>query len=167
MLLEIVAIRNYCYKQISGRYTGMKEIYTTILKLKYFCTCNENKISSSWNISLAELKGVNAMESHESLTCSELAEKMNLSPSRGSRIIDNLVRKGYLFREIQDQDRRTTFLSLTKRGEKLKYNITREQKAFEDILTSKLNSQEIESVKKGLAILEKVLNQSKKEIKNS
>ena len=157
MLLEIIVI--------SKLVVGMKEIYTTILRLKYFCTCNENKISSSWHISLAELKGINAMESHESVTCSELAEKINLSPSRGSRIIDNLVRKGYLFREIQDQDRRTTLLYLTKRGEKLKYNITREQKAFEDMLTSKLSSQEIESVRKGLATLEKILNQSEKEIK--
>jgi len=92
---------------------------------------------------------------------------MNLSLSRGSRIIDNLVRKGYLFREIKDQDRRTTLLYLTKRGKKLKYEIKREQKAFEDMLTSKLSSQEIKSIKKGLETLEKVLNQSNKEIRNS
>jgi len=145
----------------------MQKIYQIILKLKRFCTCNEDKISSSCHISVAELKGISAIEYQESVSCSGLSQKMNLSLSRGSRIIDNLVRKGYLFREIKDQDRRTTLLYLTKRGKKLKYEIKREQKAFEDMLTSKLSSQEIKSIKKGLETLEKVLNQSKKEIRNS
>ena len=145
----------------------MKEIYTTILKLKYFCVCNESRISFSCQISLAELKGINAMEKNKSITCSALSEKMNLSPSRGSRIIDNLVKKGCLIRKIMDNDRRATLLYLSKKGEKIKNDINREQKTFEQKLRSELSSQEIESIEVGLNILEKFLvNNIKKEIKN-
>jgi len=145
----------------------MQKIYQTILNLKKYCICNEDKISSSCHISMAELKGINAIEYQESISCAKLSQKMNLSPSRGSRIIDNLVRKGYLFREIKDQDRRMTLVCLTKRGEKLKYDIKKEQMAFENMLTSELSSQEIESIKEGLAVLEKVLNHIEKDWKNS
>jgi DNA-binding MarR family transcriptional regulator len=135
----------------------MKEIYAIILNLKYFCSCNENRISSSCHISSAELRSINAIERHKSITCSELAEKIRLSPSRISRITDNLAKKGYLSRQVKDYDRRTTLLYLTKKGEKMKDEINREQKNFERLLTSKLSTQEIESIKIGLKKLENIL----------
>ena len=142
----------------------MKEIYDTILKIKHFCTCTESKISSSCHIGLAEFKGINAMENHKNITCTELSERMNLSPSRGSRIIDNLVKKGYLLRKIKDCDRRSTLLYLTEKGEKIKNEIHQEQKNFEQKINSKLSAKEIESVKAGLKTLEKILVYNKKEI---
>ena len=138
----------------------MERIYQIILNLKRLCLCNEDRISSSCQIHVAEFKGISAIDYQESISCSALSQKMNLSLSRGSRIIDNLVRKGYLFREAKDQDRRITLVCLTEKGRKLKHKITNEQLAFEELLTSRLSSQEIEIVKRGLKTLEKALNQN-------
>lgn len=138
-------------------YDDMKEIYSIILNLKYFCNCNENRISASCQISSAELRGINAIERHKSITCSELAEKIRLSPSRISRITDNLAKKGYLSRQVKDHDRRTTFLYLTEKGKKMKDDINGKQKKFEQLLTAKLSTQEIESIKIGLKKLENIL----------
>jgi DNA-binding MarR family transcriptional regulator len=135
----------------------MKEIYEIILKLKYFCYCHESRISTSCQISLGELKGIKVMEEEQALTCSDIAKKINLSPSRGSRIIDNLVRKGLLLRKIKENDRRTTLLYLTKKGREVMKNIDREEKKFEHLLTSELGSEDIEIIKKGLKLLERIL----------
>ncbi len=135
----------------------MNEIYEMILKLKNFCNSNESRISSSCHISLAELKGINTMKKEAEITCSKLAEKMELSPSRVSRITDNLTKKGYLCRQTRDNDRRSTFLCLTKKGEEIKEEINREQKNFQKLLETELNVQEIESIKIGLKKLEKIL----------
>ncbi len=140
----------------------MKEIYDIILKIRHFCTCNESKISSSCHIGLAEFKGINAMENNKNVTCTELSERMNLSPSRGSRIIDNLVKKGYLLRKIKDYDRRSTLLCLTEKGKKIKHEINQEQRSFEQKISSELNVQEIESIIIGLKTLEKFLVHNKK-----
>ena len=140
----------------------MKEIYTTILKIKYFCLCNESRISASCHIGMSELKCINAIENYDGMTCSELSDRMNLSPSRGSRIIDNLVKKGYLSRRVKDYDRRSTFLYLTDKGKKIKDNINREQRCLEKSLSSKLSIQEIESIRIGLKTLEKFLVYNKK-----
>ncbi len=135
----------------------MNEIYEIILKLKNFCNSNESRISSSCHISLAELKGINTMKKGGEITCSKLAEKMDLSPSRVSRITDNLTKKGYLCRQTKDNDRRSTFLCLTKKGEEIKEEINREQKNFQNLLEAELNVQEIESIKIGLKKIEKIL----------
>lgn len=140
----------------------MKEIYDIILKIKYFCVCNETKISSACHIGMAELKGINALGNNENITCTELAKRMNLSLSRGSRIIDSLVKKGYLLRKAKDHDRRFTLLYLTEKGKELKNDIIKEQKTFEENINTELTAQEIESIKKGLKTLEKFLVYNKK-----
>ena len=44
---------------------------------------------------------------------------MNLSPSRLTRIIDGLVEKEYIIREIDPNDRRNMRVMLSKRGKQL------------------------------------------------
>lgn len=139
----------------------MKEIYDIILRLKDFCASNENQISSICNVSLGELKGINAINTHENITCTELSKRIYLSPSRGSRIIDNLVKKGYLSRKVKDCDRRSILLCLTDKGERIKDEISHEQKIFDKHLHSMLSNQEIVSLKKGLKILDKIINNKK------
>jgi len=146
----------------------MDKIYSTILKLKYFCNCNERNIHLNCHISLAELKGISAIKKDNLITCSQLAEEISLSPSRVSRITDSLVRKGYITRKTKNNDRRSTFLGLTKKGEKIKEKINKEQKNFEQILLSNLSTQEIEVIKKGLKKLEQILvYNTKKELTNA
>ncbi len=135
----------------------MNDIYEQILKLKYFCHCHERRISTYCQISLAELKGLKAMEGEESITCSDFSKKINLSPSRSSRIIDNLVRKGLLLRKIGENDRRSTLLYFTDKGWGLKESIRLEEEKFEQLLTSELGSEDIEIIRKGLKLLEKIM----------
>ena len=135
----------------------MKNTYELILKLKHFCHCNERKISIDCQINLAELKGIKAMGWDEAITCSDFSKRINLSPSRSSRIIDNLVKKKLLLRKTREDDRRSIFLYLTKKGWELKENIAQEEKKFEQLLAAQLNDADIEIIKKGLKLLEKVM----------
>jgi DNA-binding MarR family transcriptional regulator len=70
------------------------------------------------------------MASEESLNNKDVAEIMNLSPSRITRIMDGLVKKGYMLREIDKVDRRNMRIALSKRGKNL---TTRLNNAFIDI----------------------------------
>lgn len=135
----------------------MKNTYELILKLKYFCHCNERKISTYCQINLAELKGIKAMGRDEAITCSDFSKRINLSPSRSSRIIDNLVKKKLLLRKTREDDRRSILLYLTKKGWELKENIAQEEKKFEQLLAAQLSDADIEIIKKGLKLLEKVM----------
>ena len=135
----------------------MKNTYELILRLKHFCHCNERKISTYCQINLAELKGIKAMGRDEAITCSDFSKRINLSPSRSSRIIDNLVKKKLLLRKTREDDRRSILLYLTKKGWELKENIAQEEKKFEQLLAAQLSDADIEIIKKGLKLLEKVM----------
>lgn len=135
----------------------MKNTYELILKLKHFCHCNERKISIDCQINLAELKGIKAMGWDEAITCSDFSKRINLSPSRSSRIIDNMVKKKLLLRKTREDDRRSILLYLTKKGWGLKENIAQEEKKFEQLLAAQLSDADIEIIKKGLKLLEKVM----------
>lgn len=55
---------------------------------------------------------------------------MNLSPSRLTRIIDGLVEKEYIIREIDSNDRRNMRVMLSRRG---KYLVNQLNKAYVQI----------------------------------
>jgi len=67
----------------------------------------------------AEFKCLRLMGSEEGLNNKDIAERMNLSASRITRIIDGLVKKGYVQREIDKGDRRNMKIRLSRRGNNL------------------------------------------------
>jgi MarR family transcriptional regulator, organic hydroperoxide resistance regulator len=52
----------------------------------------------------------------QSLTMNELSDKLNLNSSTMTRVIDNLVRDGYITRTRDEVDRRIVLVSLTNEG---------------------------------------------------
>jgi DNA-binding MarR family transcriptional regulator len=66
------------------------------------------------------LKGIKAIDGEEALTCADFSKRISLSPSRSSRIIDNLVKKKLLLRKTREDDRRSILLYLTEKGWELK-----------------------------------------------
>ena len=94
------------------------------------CQEKESRLAKQHNLFEAEFKCLRLMSSEENPNNKEIAEKMNLSPSRITRIMDGLIKKGYMFREINPADRRNMVLSLSKRGKNL---TTRLNNAFIDV----------------------------------
>jgi DNA-binding MarR family transcriptional regulator len=70
----------------------------------------------------------------------EIAERMRLSQSRLTRIMDGLVKKGYMNREIDKSDRRNMKLSLSRRGKILSKKVN---DAFIDIHSEILKEIEV------------------------
>lgn len=53
----------------------------------------------------------------DGLTMNELSDKMNLNTSTMTRVVDKLVRDGYITRSRDEEDRRIVFVRLTAKGE--------------------------------------------------
>jgi len=83
------------------------------------CQEKESRLAKQHNLLEAEFKCLRLMSSEENPNNKEIAEKMNLSPSRITRIMDGLIEKGYMVREINNADRRNMVLSLSRRGKNL------------------------------------------------
>lgn len=87
-------------------------------------------LAEKYGLSQSELRCLHIIESDESLNNKQIAERMNLNPSRLTRIINSLVRKGYMKREIDKKDRRYMKITLFRRGKILTKKL---DKAYVDI----------------------------------
>jgi len=130
-----------------------------IMELKKGCMEDEEQIRTLCNVSLAEYKAVMEIDTTERITCNVLSKKMGLSPSRGSRIIDGLVRKKYLVRMTNLEDRRSFVLSLSPKGTKIKEQIKRERNNCEKRMREKLSTKELDLIEEGLELVIRIFHQ--------
>jgi DNA-binding MarR family transcriptional regulator len=94
------------------------------------CQEKEVRLAEVHNLTQAEFRCLRLFGKDENLNNKHIAERMKLSPSRLTRIIDGLVKKEYINREIDPNDRRNMRVNLSKRGKQLVQQLN---KAYVDI----------------------------------
>ena len=94
------------------------------------CQEKEAWLAEEHGLFQAEFKCLRLFGSDKNLNNKEIAKRMNLSPSRLTRIIDGLVHKGYMMREIEQNDRRNMRITLSRSGNIFTHKLN---KAFVDI----------------------------------
>ncbi len=85
-------------------------------KLLASCHEKEERLARQYRLTQAEFRCLRHLHADENTNNKEIAERMNLSASRLTRIIDGLVAKGYVVREIEPNDRRNMRVSLSEKG---------------------------------------------------
>jgi len=117
--------------------TSPVAIAETIARLFVNCQEKENRFVADFGVSLVEFRSLRILNEHHPLTVNQLAQKMALTSSRITRIIDGLVEKDLVVREGDRSDRRVYLLSLTPEGKKLAKHLNENySKMHEEILSS-------------------------------
>lgn len=117
------------------------------------CKQKEEMLAEKNGLRHSEYKCLEAFEPGIKISNSVVAKRMNVSPSRTSRIIDDLVKKKYLLREEFSEDRRSINLSLSESGEILRNELRKEYvKLHKEILKS-LNPSDQQSLIVALRVL--------------
>jgi MarR family transcriptional regulator, organic hydroperoxide resistance regulator len=80
------------------------------------CQQKEEKLAEVHGLTQAEFRCLRLFTTDEVVNNKHIANRMNLSPSRLTRIIDGLVKKDYIIREINPADRRNMKVSLSQKG---------------------------------------------------
>ncbi len=94
------------------------------------CQEKEVRLAEIHGLTQAEFRCLRLFGSDETVNNKKIAERMNLSPSRLTRIIDGLVKKEYIIREIDPNDRRNMRVTLSSKGQSL---VRQLNKAYVDI----------------------------------
>jgi DNA-binding MarR family transcriptional regulator len=92
-------------------------------KLLAGCHEKEEKLAKVYGLTQAEFRCLRQIHENENINNKEIAERMNLSASRLTRIIDGLVQKEYVIREIEPNDRRNMRVFLSAKGTHLVQNL--------------------------------------------
>jgi DNA-binding MarR family transcriptional regulator len=115
-----------------------KGILDLLYELNKKCIQNDEDFFNSLNISLAEYNMFICLKDCKHFNSYSVAEKMNLSLSRVSRIIDKMVYKEFLSRTISKTDRRAIDIKMTPKGKEtlkriMDYRAIRAQKIDTEI----------------------------------
>jgi len=82
-----------------------------------------------------------------------LSEWMSLATSTMTRIVDNLVRDGYIERTQDDQDRRVVHVSLTEKGKELHQVIHRVYHQYHRRIVDNIPADQLHKVVESLQVL--------------
>lgn len=88
---------------------------------------------------------------HEYINQSELAQKMDIKKSTMVRLIDRMVKDGYVQRKKDIKDRRITYICLTELGKKRREDLLPFGEEFSNLITRDISDEE-------MVIFKKVLN---------
>jgi len=80
------------------------------------CQHKEEKIAEQLKITVSEFRCVRAFRGEKHLQAKHLVERIQLSGSRLTRILETLEEHGYVTRTIDPKDRRSITVTLTKKG---------------------------------------------------
>ncbi len=100
-------------EEVSKNATKLADLTFSLLAS---CQEKENRLAEQHGLTQAEFRCLRLFSANETLNNKQIAERMSLSPSRLTRIIDGLVKKEYINREIDNTDRRNMCVSLSKKG---------------------------------------------------
>jgi DNA-binding MarR family transcriptional regulator len=131
------------------------DVLDLIFRLKAGCITGESRMMAETGLSPAEFNGIAAMNPGDRISGSAVSKKMGLSPSRASRVIDKMVKNGYLLRENDALDRRKCTVSLAKRGIRIKKKIEKLRNDCEKKIREQVSEKEIESLS---TTLEKIID---------
>jgi DNA-binding MarR family transcriptional regulator len=99
------------------------------------CQIKQEQMATNLNVTVAEFKLIRSFRDDHSLSVGELAKRMELSSSRLTRILDGLVKKKYVGRDLGVNDRRVMVIKLTTSGKKIQEAINETYiKTHKDIL---------------------------------
>jgi len=122
-------------------------------KIREKCLTKEEEIRQILNLTETEYRGILCFDGNEKITCQEFSARMNLSVSRGSRVIDRLFDEGYIERADLSSDRRCKNIWLTKKGAAIQRRIDEQRKSCEEKLTANYSETKIKKLKKELSDL--------------
>ncbi len=130
-----------------------ENILNLIIRLKSNKLLEQEHMRIICNLSIAEYRGIMAQRNGQEMTCQEMAKVMELSPSRSSRVIENLVQKGYIIRRISRNDRRSVAVTLSQKGRKVKEKIRQNREQLEQDLQNIFSEDDIDMIKNSLKML--------------
>jgi DNA-binding MarR family transcriptional regulator len=132
-------------------------IIDLVIALKQSCMIKEDSIRKEFELSPAEYRGILSVDPGESVKGNELSEKMGLSVSRGSRVIEKLTKKGYLRRTGNSDDRRCVTIELADKGLKVRLKIEKMLDLCEKEFQSKIPKSQLKIFINSLDKLNEIL----------
>lgn len=124
--------------------------------IRSFLNFEKSKIFNC-GVTMSQCSTILAIGKRVRMTMNELSDCMSLASSTMTRIVDKLVRDGYIERSQDDQDRRVVHVSLTEKGKGLFKVISRIYDEFHRRIIESIPPGEIPKIADALSTLKEAI----------
>ena len=116
--------------------------------------------SGLYDVNKTQLRALVFIKNHGSISMTELCAKLNIEKGSLTSMIDDLSKKGYVYREKNLKDRRKYMIVITEEGKQIAADFT--EKLSNDLEEKffKLNTEDREKYLDAIETLETLLNKS-------
>lgn len=114
--------------------TAARDIAELTFQLLANCQLKEERLASQFGVTVAEFRCLRAFRGADRMPVGSLVQRVQLSPSRVTRLLESLEQKGFLARSIDTEDRRSIIALLTPRGLALSGDLERRYVAMHEEL---------------------------------
>ncbi|MBN2091500.1 MarR family transcriptional regulator [candidate division KSB1 bacterium] len=121
------------------------------------CTEKEVRHVAKYGVTVAEFRCLKALLVNESVNMNQLAQEMQITNSRMTRIIDNLVDKKLVQRIENEQDRRMNIVTLTPDGQLKAQMMLQSAIAINSEILGRIPNEKHESVIDAIDLLGKAI----------
>lgn len=124
-----------------------------LARLRECCEEQEAQVLEETGLSSSEYAGMMACPATGKVSASDLAQRMALSLSRVSRVVDRMVQRGLLERTPCSEDRRAVELALTREGQRVRRQVDDCLKRCDRSIRERLTDAEMELAGQGLDLV--------------
>jgi DNA-binding MarR family transcriptional regulator len=135
-----------------------RPLLDSLTRLRACCETIELGVRTEAELTEAQSTLLAGMPETGEITTGELCTKVGYSPSRGGRVIEELVTRGLIHRRQDAGDRRVSQVSLSPGGRHLQDRLTTLLQACERDVLSELDPAQLDTVQTGLALLDAALS---------
>ena len=118
------------------------------------------KYSVLYNVNKTQLRALVFIKNHGSISMTELCAKLNIEKGSLTSMIDDLSKKGYVYREKNLKDRRKYMIVITEEGKKIAADFTEKLSNDLEAKFFKLDTDEREKYLEAIETLATLVNKS-------
>ena len=116
--------------------------------------------SGLYDVNKTQLRALVFMKNYGEISMTELCAKLNIEKGSLTSMIDDLSKKGYVYREKNLKDRRKYMIVITKEGKKIAADFTEKLSNDLEAKFFKLDTDEREKYLEAIETLETLVNKS-------
>lgn len=135
--------------------------------LRLFGVLEQNQTPCGYPINITQAHALQELSNVDKLTQQQLSEILRIDKSTTSRLVEKLILKGFASRDINIENRRQYYISLTSQGRYISNEISKKRNDKYEGVLQNIENKEQEQVLKALNILSKSLLKFKNEENNT
>ncbi len=133
-------------------------ILQKVMRLKCRCFLDRYNLEHGTKYTPSEFKGLQCLISNEGMSALEFADKIGLSPSRSSRIIDKMMDEGLVETVRSKHDRRKVELYVTEKGAESEKEVALISQDLVQKIEEKYGPEKVQTISESLDILLDIIN---------